>query len=87
VKDYVERQWGKILSGRVSLADFVFAKEVRLGTYSGKGPPPSAAIVATKAMSHDPRAEPRYGERIPYVVVHGPPGCPEEFHSSAPVMV
>lgn len=74
MKEYVERQWSKILSGRVSLADFVFAKEVRLGTYSGRGPPPSAAIVATKAMSHDPRAEPRYGERIPYVVVHGPPG-------------
>ena len=29
VKDYVMRQWSKILAGRVSLADFVFAKEVR----------------------------------------------------------
>ena len=28
IKDYVMRQWGKILAGRVSLADFVFAKEV-----------------------------------------------------------
>jgi hypothetical protein len=82
----VERQWSKILSGRVSLADFVFAKEVRLGTYSGKGPPPSAAIVATKAMSHDPRAEPRYGERIPYIVVHGPPGDALQFTFSFPVL-
>lgn len=29
VKVYVMRQWSKILAGRVSLADFVFAKEVR----------------------------------------------------------
>ena len=64
----------KILSGRVSLADFVFAKEVRLGTYSGKGPAPPAAIVAAKAMAQDPRAEPRFSERVPYVVVHGAPG-------------
>lgn len=64
----------KILSGRVSLADFVFAKEVKLGTYSGKGPAPPAAIVAAKAMAQDPRAEPRFSERVPYVVVHGAPG-------------
>ena len=30
VKEYCERQWGKILAGRVSVSDFVFAKEVRL---------------------------------------------------------
>ena len=75
VKDYAERQWNKILSGRVSLADFVYAKEVRLGTYSGKGPAPPAAIVAAKAMAQDPRAEPRFSERVPYIVVHGAPGA------------
>lgn len=80
VKDYVEQQWVKILSGRVSLADFVFAKEVRLGTYSGKGPAPPAAIVAAKAMAQDPRAEPRFSERVPYVVVHGAPGLHLTFH-------
>lgn len=75
VKDYVQRQWTKILSGRVSLADFVFAKEVRLGTYSARhGIVPPAAIVAGKAMAGDPRMEPRYGERVPYVVVYGEPG-------------
>ncbi|KAJ6973962.1 DNA polymerase zeta catalytic subunit [Populus alba x Populus x berolinensis] len=30
VKTYLQRQWTRILSGRVSLQDFVFAKEVRL---------------------------------------------------------
>lgn len=74
----MDSQWAKILAGRVSVADFVFAKEVRLGTYSGKpgAVAPPAAIVAAHAMALDPRAEPRFGERIPYVVVHGPPGEP-----------
>ena len=72
----MQRQWGKILAGRVSLADFVFAKEVRLGTYSARaGALPPAAIVASKALAHDPRAEPRYGERVPYVVVYDSPGA------------
>ena len=33
VKSYLQRQWKKILAGRVSVQDFIFAKEVRLGTY------------------------------------------------------
>lgn len=64
------------MSGRVDLQDFVFAKEVRLGTYRARASSlPPAAIVATKAMRTDPRAEPRYAERVPYVVVHGEPGA------------
>ncbi|XP_060966824.1 DNA polymerase zeta catalytic subunit isoform X2 [Cannabis sativa] len=77
VKVYLLRQWRRILSGRVSLQDFVFAKEVRLGSYSSRDSSslPPSAIVATKAMRTDPRAEPRYGDRIPYVVIHGEPGA------------
>ncbi|CAM8925363.1 unnamed protein product [Rhodiola kirilowii] len=77
VKAYLQRQWKRIISGRVSLQDFIFAKEVRLGTYSTRNSSslPPAAIVATKAMRVDPRAEPRYGERVPYIVVHGDPGA------------
>jgi DNA polymerase zeta len=72
----VERQWTRILSGKVSIQDFIFAKEVRLGTYSARASSlPPAAIVATKAMLSDPRAEPRYAERVPYVVIHGEPGA------------
>ena len=75
VKQYLERQWHKILANRVSVQDFVFAKEVRLGTYSPKAAVvPPAAIVAAKAMATDPRAEPRFAERVPYVVVYGEPG-------------
>lgn len=76
----MQRQWTKILAGRVSLADFVFAKEVRLGTYSARhGIVPPAAIVAGKAMASDPRMEPRYGERVPYVVVYGEPGASHQL--------
>uniref|UniRef100_I1QD14 DNA polymerase n=1 Tax=Oryza glaberrima TaxID=4538 RepID=I1QD14_ORYGL len=76
VRSYLERQWTRILSGKISIQDFVFAKEVRLGTYSARASSlPPAAIVATKAILSDPRAEPRYGERVPYVVIHGEPGA------------
>lgn len=73
VKKYLQLQWSKILVERVSLQDFIFAKEVRLGSYSEKGMPPPAAVVSIKRMNSDPRAEPRYGERVPYVVVMGEP--------------
>ena len=45
VKEYCERQWGKILAGRVSVSDFVFAKEVRLawGVHGGQSMGPRAA--------------------------------------------
>jgi DNA polymerase zeta len=33
VKDYFQRQCFKILSNKVSIQDFCFAKEVKLGTY------------------------------------------------------
>jgi DNA polymerase zeta len=47
----------------------VFAREVRLGTYSANAATlPLAAMVAAKAMAADPRAEPRYGARVPFVV-------------------
>ncbi len=36
VKAYCERQFNKILSGRVSIADFVFAKEVRWWGWLGR---------------------------------------------------
>lgn len=47
----------------------------RLGTYSANAATmPPAAEVAARAMAADPRAEPKYAERVPYVVVHAEPG-------------
>ncbi|KAF4446334.1 DNA polymerase zeta subunit [Fusarium austroafricanum] len=75
VKEYFQRQCQKIMRNNVSVQDFCFAKEVRLGTYSNKGAPPAGALVSTKRMLRDARAEPQYGERVPYVVVTGAPGA------------
>lgn len=75
VKKYFQSQCAKILAGRISVQDFCFAKEVKLGTYSNVGPAPPGALIATRRMLHDPRAEPQYGERVPYVVIAGAPGA------------
>ncbi|KAF4337016.1 DNA polymerase zeta subunit [Fusarium beomiforme] len=75
VKEYFQRQCHKILRNNVSVQDFCFAKEVRLGTYSDKGSAPAGALISTKRMLQDARAEPQYGERVPYVVITGAPGA------------
>ncbi|KAK5019573.1 DNA polymerase zeta [Cryomyces antarcticus] len=75
VKAYFQRQCTKIMTGKFSIQDFCFAKEVKLGTYSDRGPPPPGALIATKRMLNDPRLEPQYGERVPYVVITGAPGA------------
>ncbi|KAM3421207.1 DNA polymerase [Cercospora zeina] len=75
VKSYFQAQCTKILTGRFSVQDFCFAKEVKLGTYAEKGPPPPGALIATRRMLKDPRQEPQYGERVPYVVIAGAPGA------------
>jgi DNA polymerase zeta len=75
VKSYFQDQCMKIMQGHISIQDFLFAKEVKLGTYSDRGPPPPGALIAVRRMLSDPRSEPQYGERVPYVVVTGAPGA------------
>jgi DNA polymerase zeta len=75
VKSYFQAQCRKIMRGAVSIQDFCFAKEVKLGTYSDKGQPPPGAMISAKRMLEDARAEPQYGERVPYVVLTGAPGA------------
>ncbi|KAJ9155397.1 DNA polymerase [Pleurostoma richardsiae] len=75
IKAYFQKQCEKIMRGQVSIQDFCFAREVKLGTYSDKGPPPPGALISTRRMLEDARAEPQYGERVPYVVVTGAPGA------------
>ncbi|KAK9370899.1 hypothetical protein V1509DRAFT_656586 [Lipomyces kononenkoae] len=71
VKEYVQDQFTKIMTGNVSIQDFCFAKEVRMGTYSERGLLPPGAMISARKMQEDPRAEPQYGERVPYVVIAG----------------
>lgn len=68
IKAFCRSEWGKILAGRVSIQDFIIAKEVRLGTYSEKGIPPPGAAVAYRRILKDPRDEPQYAERVPYII-------------------
>ena len=75
VKSYFQSQCMKIMKGKISIQDFCFAREVKLGTYSNKGPPPPGALISTRRMLEDPRSEPQYGERVPYVVIAGAPGA------------
>lgn len=75
VKSYFQEQCEKIMRGSVSVQDFCFAREVKLGAYSNKGPPPPGALISTKRILEDARAEPQYGERVPYVVITGAPGA------------
>lgn len=74
LKEYLYRQWTRILSGRVTLQDFIIAREVRLGTYTEQGLPHGAQVAQAK-MAVDPRAAPQYGERVPYVVVYRGPNA------------
>ncbi|TFK57299.1 hypothetical protein OE88DRAFT_1671186 [Heliocybe sulcata] len=73
VKEYCYRFWSDILENRVSLQDFIFATEVKMGTYSDKVPPPPGVTVAARRMMEDEANEPQYGERIRYVIVKGSP--------------
>src|SRR5271156_7053184 len=73
VKIYFQKQCEKIMKGSVSIQDFCFAKEVRLGSYSEKGLPPPGALISARKILEDPRLEPQYGERVPYVVITGGP--------------
>ncbi|KAH6917376.1 hypothetical protein BKA70DRAFT_332306 [Coprinopsis sp. MPI-PUGE-AT-0042] len=74
VKEYCCQSWTKLLDNRASVHDFIFAKEVRMGTYSEHGPPPPGVIVAARKMIQDPNYEAQYAERVPYVIAKGEPG-------------
>jgi DNA polymerase zeta len=79
VKSYLQNQFRKINAGRVPLSEYVLSSKVKLGHYAAdrrKGAnvhPPPSAVVAKRRMLQDPRAAPLYKQRVPYVVVCGPP--------------
>ncbi|CAG0890797.1 unnamed protein product, partial [Darwinula stevensoni] len=76
VKGYVQRQFQKIVSGRVNIQDLTFAKEFRgLGGYKPGACVPALELTRQQ-MRMDRRAVPRVGERVPYVITYGTPGVP-----------
>ncbi len=64
----MQKQWSKILKGHINLKDFIFAKEVRLGTYVSM---PPAALVSLENSKKDPMLLPKYRERVEYIVISG----------------
>ena len=76
VKEYVTRQLDKILSGRVSIQDLTFAKEFRgMKGYKAAACVPSLELTK-RFIQKDPRAIPRNGARVPYIIVAGAPNEP-----------
>lgn len=69
VKSYTLNQFYKVLLNKVAIKDFCFAKEVRYGTYKNEKYLPPGAILAAEKVDKDPRSEPQYRERIPYLVI------------------
>ncbi|XP_074033298.1 DNA polymerase zeta catalytic subunit isoform X2 [Leptinotarsa decemlineata] len=76
VKKYVLKQFNKIFSGRASIQDLTFAKEYRGAAGYRPGACVPALELTRKWTAVDKRNEPRSGERVPYVIINGPPGLP-----------
>ncbi|KAL3277041.1 hypothetical protein HHI36_012402 [Cryptolaemus montrouzieri] len=76
VKKYCVKQFNKIILGRISIQDLTFAKEFRGFTGYRPGACVPSLELAKRWVSIDKRAEPRRGERVPYVIINGPPGLP-----------
>lgn len=71
VKEYLIGEFDKIITGRVNIQDFCFAREVKLGHYKSEKTAPPGAQIAMQMMEEDARTEPQYKQRVPYVVKMG----------------
>ncbi|KAM6180626.1 DNA polymerase zeta catalytic subunit [Erethizon dorsatum] len=76
IKQYVQRQCMKLLEGKASIQDFIFAKEYRGSSSYKPGACVPALELTRKMVTYDRRSEPRVGERVPYVIIYGTPGVP-----------
>jgi DNA polymerase zeta len=71
VKSYVMEQFVKVVKNKVNVQDFMFAKEVRVGTYKNEKYIPPGARVSMKRALDDHRSTPQYKERVFYLVRKG----------------
>uniref|UniRef100_A0A8D0DQT0 DNA polymerase zeta catalytic subunit n=1 Tax=Salvator merianae TaxID=96440 RepID=A0A8D0DQT0_SALMN len=76
IKQYVQNQCMKLLEGKASMQDFIFAKEYRGSLAYRPGACVPALELTRRMLAYDRRSEPRVGERVPYVIVYGMPGLP-----------
>lgn len=78
VKLYVQHQFLKIMSGKLSnIQDYIFARQ-----YKPRGMDKSQSVfvpawqITKRLLQTDPRAEPRLNERVPFVIIYGEPRTP-----------
>ena len=93
VRADLEVQFERTLMGRVSVKDFVSSGKVRVGSnaYANEASLPPSAVVSHIRGTRDPRLAALNKQRVPYVVVHAPPGSllremvvhPEELYGAA----
>ncbi|XP_074846819.1 DNA polymerase zeta catalytic subunit [Carettochelys insculpta] len=76
IKQYVQNQCMKLLEGKASMQDLIFAKEYRGSSAYRPGSCVPALEITRRMLAYDRRSEPRVGERVPYVIVYGMPGLP-----------
>ncbi|XP_054832300.1 DNA polymerase zeta catalytic subunit [Eublepharis macularius] len=76
IKQFVQNQCMKLLEGKASMQDFIFAKEYRGSSAYRPGSCVPALEITRRMLAYDRRSEPRVGERVPYVIVYGTPGLP-----------
>jgi len=75
LKSYLNNEWKNIIQEKIPLSEFIISKAVKLGKYGETHIPPSA-LIALQKMKHDPRSNPQYGERVPFVVIYKGPNSP-----------
>jgi len=72
VRNYLSSVFYNVRLNLLPLGDFVFNKEVTVGTYKPGSTPPAAVMVAYREARKDPQSLPLYGQRVPYIVVQSP---------------
>ncbi|ORX46867.1 DNA/RNA polymerase, partial [Piromyces finnis] len=75
LKLYLNYEWQNVIQEKIPLKEFIISKAVKLGKYGESHIPPSA-LIALEKMKHDPRSNPQYGERVPFVVIYKGPNSP-----------
>lgn len=89
VKKYVQHQFVKIMSGKLSnIQDFIFARQYKprdLDKQESVFVP--AWQITKRLLASDPRAEPRFNERVPFVIIYGEPKTPLVNLAKLPIEV
>lgn len=87
---YLVKQFARLLeagAGGVSVKEFIFSKEVKLGHYRQEETEPAGAVLSRQMMTQDPMAVPPFRWRVPYVVISGLPSAPLKHLIRSPMLV